>query len=259
MIQIADSKMVLDAMIMANTKEEISSGVGVSEVLSMIKFGAQSLFSSGGQDITDEDIDQILQRSMKKTEKPCEKMQDCEFDLDSFETKELFLVRSFQGEYHEQGPFKDTSDSWVNLPKREITFRIKNGIQEPIRNFSDGMVISQKEKKISDDNCFVCKKRTTEQCCNAPLCTKMYHKKCVVPYNRKQNGFTWICPYHSCCGCSASASKVGGYLFRCDNCPNSYCNSCRSPKAKLVGKRNSDGQAYTNIMFILCAKCEKME
>ncbi|KAH9255375.1 hypothetical protein BASA81_006494 [Batrachochytrium salamandrivorans] len=74
---------------------------------------------------------------------------------------------------------------------------------------------------------------------------------------------TWRCPHHSCVMCDRKSAAVGGLLFRCTECPNSYCED----HLPLEGLRLHEGgrclrmeelgfrkpsQAY----FILCSpKC----
>lgn len=50
--------------------------MGHDELLSMIKYGADSIFSSKDSTITDEDIDAILDRGEKKTATMNEKIKD---------------------------------------------------------------------------------------------------------------------------------------------------------------------------------------
>ena len=63
-VQKAEQKMFLDAVVMTNSKEKIDDmkGLTAEEMFSMIKFGANAIFSSKGRDITDEDIETILLR-----------------------------------------------------------------------------------------------------------------------------------------------------------------------------------------------------
>jgi SNF2 family DNA or RNA helicase len=63
-VQKAEQKMYLDAVVMSNSKENVEDmkGLTTDEMFSMIKFGANATFSSQGTDITDEDIETILLR-----------------------------------------------------------------------------------------------------------------------------------------------------------------------------------------------------
>ena len=55
-------------------------------------------------------------------------------------------------------------------------------------------------------------------------CPAAFHLACLglgaVP-----EAATWACPHHSCCKCGRKTSECG-LLFRCEICPDAYCEDC---------------------------------
>ena len=49
-----------------------------------------------------------------------------------------------------------------------------------------------------------------------PSCTRQVHTSRTM----------YICPQHRCTQCDRSRSAAGGLLFRCQACPNAYCDEC---------------------------------
>lgn len=47
---------------------------------------------------------------------------------------------------------------------------------------------------------------------------------------------TPMCSHHRCTVCNRTLSAVGGFLFPCQSCPNSYCEDCLpSAGTRLLG------------------------
>jgi SWI/SNF-related matrix-associated actin-dependent regulator of chromatin subfamily A member 5 len=115
-IERAQKKLFLDAAVIQQGKlAEASTALSKDEMLSMIRFGADAVFSAQGAAPTDEDIDALLARGEERTKKDNERFQAATANsLASFslggEEKSLY---EFEGQ--------DYSDaSWaVSLPKRE--------------------------------------------------------------------------------------------------------------------------------------------
>ena len=69
------------------------------KVLSMIRHGADHVFASKESDITDEDIDQILDRGQKKTDEINQKMEKMgEGNLKNFTMDTDYSCYKFEGE-----------------------------------------------------------------------------------------------------------------------------------------------------------------
>ena len=55
-------------------------------------------------------------------------------------------------------------------------------------------------------------------------CPAAYHLECLG-FDKVPSAFTWSCPHHSCCRCMRKSTECG-LLFRCEICPNAYCEDC---------------------------------
>jgi hypothetical protein len=73
------------------------------------------------------------------------------------------------------------------------------------------------------DVCQLCWEGGSLFCCSA--CPASYHAACVgasaAALTRAQQ---WSCPHHACTDCGRGPNAVGGLLFRCEACPNAYCD-----------------------------------
>ena len=99
---------------------EQQNKLGKDEMLSMIRHGANHVFASREGEITDEDIEMILQRAEKKTEELKKKMEDLgESSLRTFtlDTEDRSLYQ-FEGEDYREKQ-KMVGLGWIEPPKRE--------------------------------------------------------------------------------------------------------------------------------------------
>ena len=55
-------------------------------------------------------------------------------------------------------------------------------------------------------------------------CPAAYHLACLG-LSAVPEATTWACPHHSCCKCGRKTSECG-LLFRCEICPDAYCEDC---------------------------------
>lgn len=118
-VERATLKLQLDALViqqgrLMNQNQNLSK----DEMLAMIKFGADQIFSSKESTVTDEDIDIILGKGAKKTEEMNEKLKQTSFNmLDLVLTDDsAFDMWTYQGE-----SYKDIQKShgFIEPPKRE--------------------------------------------------------------------------------------------------------------------------------------------
>ena len=93
--------------------------IGKDEMLQMIRHGATHVFASKESEITDEDIDGILERGAKKTAEMNEKLSKMgENSLRNFTMDTESSVYNFEGEdYREKQKIAFTE--WIEPPKRE--------------------------------------------------------------------------------------------------------------------------------------------
>jgi len=69
-------------------------------------------------------------------------------------------------------------------------------------------------------------------CCN--YCPASYHPACDGM--KKVPSFIWSCPHHrGCVTCHRTGSSTG-FLFRCEMCPNAFCEDCLPVDYAFVGR-----------------------
>lgn len=103
-----------------------STSLNKDDMLNIIRFGANHVFaSSKDQEVTDEDIDTILERGEAKTEE-IKKQMDClgesslrTFTMDNEQGQGTQSVYQFEGEDYREKHKLNTLGSWIEPPKRE--------------------------------------------------------------------------------------------------------------------------------------------
>ena len=120
-VERADMKLRLDNVVIQQGRlVEQQNKLGKDEMLSIIRHGANHVFASKEGEISEEDIEKILERAEKKTEELKKKLEGLgestlrTFTLDT-EDKSLY---QFEGEdYREK--HKMVGMGWIEPPKRE--------------------------------------------------------------------------------------------------------------------------------------------
>jgi SWI/SNF-related matrix-associated actin-dependent regulator of chromatin subfamily A member 5 len=121
-VERAEIKLRLDTVVIQQGRLVDSAGnkLGKDEMLGMIRHGADHIFASKDCEITDEDIESILERGEKRTEQMKEKLEAMgesglrNFTLDTGESS----VYQFEGEdYREKQKLSQLA--WIEPPKRE--------------------------------------------------------------------------------------------------------------------------------------------
>jgi len=117
-VERAEKKLYLDAVVVQQGRlQESNKNLDKTELMSMVKFGAEAIFKANGATITDEDIDLILEKGKKITDETADKYKTdaqhnlLNFRLDDSETKDTF---EFEGQNYRgkaAGPF-------IALPQR---------------------------------------------------------------------------------------------------------------------------------------------
>uniref|UniRef100_A0A7S3HHK6 Zinc finger PHD-type domain-containing protein n=1 Tax=Spumella elongata TaxID=89044 RepID=A0A7S3HHK6_9STRA len=92
---------------------------------------------------------------------------------------------------------------------------------------------NKKGKKFEhQDYCQYCWNYGSLICC--AYCPASYHLQCVdlkaVPCAM------WSCPHHAGCVTCGRRGAAAGFLFRCETCPNSYCEDCLPAEHHFVGE-----------------------
>uniref|UniRef100_A0A8C7CKW5 SNF2 related chromatin remodeling ATPase 5 n=1 Tax=Oncorhynchus kisutch TaxID=8019 RepID=A0A8C7CKW5_ONCKI len=119
-VERAEMKLQLDSIVIQQGRlvDPNANKLGKDEMLSIIRHGATHVFASKESDITDDDIDEILERGEKKTMELKEKMNTMgESSLRNFTMESDNSVYTFEGEdYREK---KKVVTNWIEPPKRE--------------------------------------------------------------------------------------------------------------------------------------------
>ncbi|XP_077035531.1 SWI/SNF-related matrix-associated actin-dependent regulator of chromatin subfamily A member 5-like [Agelaius phoeniceus] len=120
-VERAEMKLRLDSIVIQQGKlvDQNLNKLGKDEMLQMIRHGATHVFASKDSEITDEDIDHILERGAKKTAEMNEKLSKMgESSLRNFTMDTESSVYNFEGEdYREKQKLAFTE--WIEPPKRE--------------------------------------------------------------------------------------------------------------------------------------------
>jgi SWI/SNF-related matrix-associated actin-dependent regulator of chromatin subfamily A member 5 len=117
-VERAQRKLFLDAAVIQQGRlAEQSKALTKDEILAMVRFGADAVFSSAGMDPTEEDLDALLARGEEQTRRDTEKLSKQVNNLANFslgaEEKSLY---EYEGK--DYGP-KGKGDQWaLSLPKR---------------------------------------------------------------------------------------------------------------------------------------------
>ncbi|XP_041358454.1 SWI/SNF-related matrix-associated actin-dependent regulator of chromatin subfamily A member 5-like [Gigantopelta aegis] len=123
-VEKAEMKLHLDNIVIQQGRlvDSASSKLGKDEVLKMIRHGASEVFASKDSQISDEDIDSIIQKGEQKTEEIRSKIASLgESTLQSFtmDTPESNSVYQFEGEDYRDKQKLGGISNWIEPPKRE--------------------------------------------------------------------------------------------------------------------------------------------
>ncbi|XP_006629564.2 SWI/SNF-related matrix-associated actin-dependent regulator of chromatin subfamily A member 5 [Lepisosteus oculatus] len=120
-VERAEMKLRLDSIVIQQGRlvDQNLNKLGKDEMLSIIRHGATHVFASKESEITDEDINAILERGEKKTAEMKEKMSNMgESSLRNFTMDTDNSVYNFEGEDYREKK-KVTLTEWIEPPKRE--------------------------------------------------------------------------------------------------------------------------------------------
>ncbi|KAI8907258.1 SNF2 family N-terminal domain-containing protein [Gorgonomyces haynaldii] len=114
----ATQKLRLDQLVIQQGRQVASKSANKEELVSMIQYGAESIFQSSDSTIANEDIEEILARSEKKTMELESKYKDMGLeDLTKFSSEEKESAYQWEGE-----DFRDKNKqglNWIGPAKRE--------------------------------------------------------------------------------------------------------------------------------------------
>ncbi|GAB2211189.1 hypothetical protein Droror1_Dr00016481 [Drosera rotundifolia] len=120
-IERAYKKLALDALVIQQGRLAEQKTVNKDELLQMVRFGAEMVFSSGDSTITDEDIDRIIAKGEEATAELDAKMKKFTEDAIKFKMDDTADLYDFDVEKDENKvDFKKiVSENWIEPPKRE--------------------------------------------------------------------------------------------------------------------------------------------
>uniref|UniRef100_A0A8C4N542 SNF2 related chromatin remodeling ATPase 1 n=1 Tax=Eptatretus burgeri TaxID=7764 RepID=A0A8C4N542_EPTBU len=120
-VERAEMKLRLDSIVIQQGRliDQQANKIGKDEMLQMIRHGATHVFASRESEITDEDIDVLLERGEKRTAEMNERLSSLgESSLRNFTVESDCSVYKFEGEdYREKHKLSLTE--WIEPPKRE--------------------------------------------------------------------------------------------------------------------------------------------
>ncbi|XP_046560346.1 SWI/SNF-related matrix-associated actin-dependent regulator of chromatin subfamily A member 5-like isoform X1 [Haliotis rubra] len=120
-VEKAEMKLRLDNIVIQQGRllDHSANKLGKDEVLSMIRHGASHVFASKDSEITDEDIESIIEKGERKTEEINEKFEKLgEGSLRTFTMESQESVYKFEGEDYRDKQ-KLGIGHWIEQPKRE--------------------------------------------------------------------------------------------------------------------------------------------
>ncbi|KAJ4820885.1 chromatin-remodeling protein 11 [Rhynchospora pubera] len=120
-IERAYKKLALDALVIQQGRLAEQKAVNKDELLQMVRFGAEMVFSSGDSTITDEDIDRIIAKGEEATAELDAKMKKFTDDAIKFKMDETAELYDFDDDKEENKvDFKKlVTDNWIEPPRRE--------------------------------------------------------------------------------------------------------------------------------------------
>ncbi|XP_074339857.1 putative chromatin-remodeling complex ATPase chain [Apium graveolens] len=120
-IERAYKKLALDALVIQQGRLAEQKTVNKDELLQMVRFGAEMVFSSKDSTITDEDIDRIIAKGEEATAALDAKMKKFTEDAIKFKMDDTAELYDFDNDKEENKvDFKKiVSDNWVEPPRRE--------------------------------------------------------------------------------------------------------------------------------------------
>ncbi|KAL0903158.1 hypothetical protein M5K25_027515 [Dendrobium thyrsiflorum] len=120
-IERAYKKLALDALVIQQGRLAEQKTVNKDELLQMVRFGAEMVFSSKDSTITDEDIDRIIAKGEEATAELDAKMKKFTEDCIKFKMDDNAELYDFDDEKDDSKlDFKKiVSENWIEPPKRE--------------------------------------------------------------------------------------------------------------------------------------------
>ncbi|CAM6019488.1 unnamed protein product [Sphagnum balticum] len=122
-IERAYKKLALDALVIQQGRLAEQKAVNKDELLQMVRYGAEKVFSSNNSTITDEDIDRIIAKGEEETAELDAKMKKFTDDAIKFKMDDTAGLYDFDDkDEKDEGKLdlkKMIAENWIEPPKRE--------------------------------------------------------------------------------------------------------------------------------------------
>lgn len=143
-VERAEKKLYLDAVVVQQGRlQQQNAALSKNELMTMVKFGAEAIFRSGGRKISDDDIDIILERDAKRTEETRERFKTdvqhnlLNFKLDQIDEGSVLMAPDPTAQVG------GSTGNFINLPSRtaRITARREVEQEEAVQAKPRGMAM----------------------------------------------------------------------------------------------------------------------
>ncbi|KAN0080357.1 P-loop containing nucleoside triphosphate hydrolase protein [Tylopilus felleus] len=222
-------------------------------------------------------------RMKKELDESAVKVEETEKLLQDAEEEERRLLsgvaqvqsRLFEGQVvHREQNNQQIAQEWKELQKRARTDRLVvvdgihvladyMGCDEPTDNAKSAPKKRSRAKYDSEDWCIYCRDGGEVVVCSQ--CPRVFHPEChgITPAELKSLP-SIPCSQHNCAECNRNTAQSGGMLFRCQTCPQAFCEDCLPqgdidavgdvlPEFTLLGFG-----AQTTAYYIRCHDCHAL-
>ena len=272
-IERARKKLYLDQMVNRGSTKISSDleSLTAKELLNSLKFGSDAVFGEGGTQTlpTDDDIEKIIDRTRCKSDSSgnlkgnaATKAADFNPEAKSAQSTN-FMGIDFSALRQKNKKKMSQTELGVTWKKRVSKKRIvmvqglgsgygaahvpvlasnNYDLEDGEPSVMDKELLKYKQKAEKKKK--KARKFTHQMSCQhcgesgelllCSQCPNSVHIECAGFKKLKEVRGAWSCSHHSCSACGNSSSEAGGLIFRCQGCPNAYCDDCLPKSAQVL-------------------------